>query len=203
MPEQYCNDLHTQSCSNHLLASTKMLSRLPVSKRCRFTVERSRRAPSPASCSGLTQQGLSPLSALHRATKSANVPQHALHTPVQRSQRPSQFRGRDVRAFIRAPVIPALETQPYREGDDKASQLQAGKHMYSQSGRLIDTCMLSLAAHLGCQLQQGSVHSSLMLHSEHDNELHVMCSAQSGADVAELVHDMATADSQYSKLSEA
>ncbi|CAK0782534.1 hypothetical protein CVIRNUC_005752 [Coccomyxa viridis] len=52
-----------------------------------------------------------------------------------RSQRPSPVHGRDVRAFIRAPVIPALEAQPYREGEDKASQLQVVLQKWMESAK--------------------------------------------------------------------
>ena len=204
MPEQYRNDLHAQSCSNHLLASTKMLSKLPVSRGCKFTAERRRRrAPIAASCSGLTQQGLPPLYAPHRALIPGNSPQHALHTPVQRSQRPSPVHGRDVRAFIRAPVIPALEAQPYREGEDKASQLQVGTCMYSivwipyrhLHAATCSPLWLSAAAGLCALLTDAAL--------KYDEELRITCSTPPDAEVAELVHNRAAASSQYSSLSQA
>ena len=164
MPDQCCNDLQAQSCSSHLLASTQMLSRLPVSRGCRRTAERRRSAPIAASCSGLTQQGLSPLNALHREPISANLPQHAFLTSVQRSQRPSQVYGRDVRAFIRAPVIPALETQPYREGEDKASQLQAGKCMNSTLWNPFRHLHAVTCSSLGLSVAAELYATSLMLH---------------------------------------
>ena len=165
MPEQYCNDLHAIACSTQFLAGAKLLGRLPVSRRCRLAAERSRRAPIATSCLGLTQQGFSPLNAFHRAPILACLPQHAPHVQLQRSQGPRQGRGRDVRAYIRAPVIPALESQPYREGEDKASQLQAGKRMYS----IVLTSDRRLHAVTGSSLNlfaaASSVHSSLMLRS--------------------------------------
>ena len=203
MPEQYCNDLHAQSCSSHLLASKKLLSRLPVSRGCRRTVERRRRAPIAASYPGLTQQGHSPLNGLHRAQIPANLPQHALHTAVQRSQRPSQVHGRDVRAFIRAPVIPALETQPYREGEDKASQLQAGQRMCSIFWTPFRHLHAATCSLLGLSAAAGFCTLLTDAALEYDSELHATCSAQSGAEVVELVHDRAAAESRCSSLSQA
>ena len=165
MPEQYCNDLHAKPCSSQHPAGTKMLSTAPISSRCRFTAERSRRKPIATSCCGLTQQGLSPLNAFHRAPIPVNVPQHAPHVQLMRLQGPRKIYGRDVRAYIRAPVIPALDTQPYREGEDKASQLQAGKHVYSSIKSSDRHCVLTPATNPTCQLRQGSGHSSQSLRS--------------------------------------
>ena len=80
------------------------------------------------SCNALSQQGTSPLNA-NSSAPSIFLQSQQRHCRAPQGWQPSvQARDRDVRAHIRAPAIPALESQPHTQGTDNTSRLQASRY---------------------------------------------------------------------------
>ena len=129
MLDSYRADLCNASSQHVSLAKGRPLLRPLQSHRGRVRASSHRTDSGTACCAGLSQQGILSLDA--SSSPSSTVLRRKQHTctPLHQLQPSGQATHRDVRAHIRAPAIPALESQPYGEGTDKTSQLQEGRHI--------------------------------------------------------------------------
>ena len=127
MLESYQCD-HCFASSQHTpLAQGQSLTRPFLSYRGHVRASNRRASHGPTRCAGLSQQGIYSLNANSSPPATVLQSEQWQCGPSSSFQRSAQAKHRDVRAHIRAPAIPALESQPHREGTDKTSQLQAGK----------------------------------------------------------------------------
>ena len=122
-----CSNLNDLPAFSAKVAGRVLRARQLSDKRGRHRALGVKTASGAASHAGLSQQDISPSYTISRAPLAASPSQPQQHGFLHRFPRSAQARQRDVRAHIRAPAIPALESQPYREGSDKTSQLQAGE----------------------------------------------------------------------------
>ena len=125
----YCSDPHASS-SQHSFLAEKTSHIRPYTGQGRYLTPSAHRAAlGIVRCAGLSQQGISLLNANVSSPLAAIQTQHLHCGPLHRLQALEISKQRDVRAYIRAPVIPALESQPYREGSGKPSKIQAGSSL--------------------------------------------------------------------------
>ena len=129
MLDRYCSDLHASSSQHSFLAERTSHTRPFISQGRCLTPSGHRAASRIVKCAGLSQQGISSLIANVSSPSAAIQAQHLHCGPLHRLQALAVSKQRDVRAYIRAPVIPALESQPYREGSGKPSKIQAGSSL--------------------------------------------------------------------------
>ena len=130
MLKSYRADLCNASSQHVSLANGRPLLRPLQSHRGRVRASSHRTDSGTACCAGLSQQSILSLDA--SSSLSSTVLRRKQHTcaPLHQLQPSGQAtHSRDVRAHIRAPAIPALESQPYGDGTDKTSQLQEGRHI--------------------------------------------------------------------------
>lgn len=129
MLDRCCSDLHASSSQHSFLAERTSYIRPFISQGRCLTPSGHRAASRIVRCAGLSQQGISSLNADVSSPSAPIQAQHLHCGPLHRLQALETSKQRDVRAYIRAPVIPALESQPYREGSGKPSKIQAGSSL--------------------------------------------------------------------------
>ena len=126
MLDRYCSDLHASSSQHSFLAEKTSHIRPYIGQGRCLKPSGHRTAARIVRCAGLSQQGISSLNANVSSPSAAIQAQHLHWGLLHRLEALAVPKQRDVRAYIRAPVIPALESQPYREGSGKPSKIQAG-----------------------------------------------------------------------------
>lgn len=126
MLESYRCDHYLPSSQHMSLANGQSPFRPYLTYKGRTRASYRRAGLGMVSSAGLSQQGISPLNGSSSAPSTVLQSQQRHCSPPHGSQPSAQAKRRDVRAHIRAPAIPALESQPYREGADKTSHIQAG-----------------------------------------------------------------------------